>query len=54
MEAGQVVTFIVLAGLAVGFGLLAHRQAAALGLPGAAVTVVGAAAVAVVAPKSAR
>lgn len=54
MQAEQVVAFIVLAGLAVGFGVLAHRQAAALGLPGAAVTVVGATAVALVAPKLAR
>jgi hypothetical protein len=54
MQADQVVLFVVLAALAVGFGILAHRQAAALGLPAGAVAVVGGVAVALVAPKLAQ
>ena len=50
MQGDEVLAFIVLAACAVGFGIAAHRQAAKLGLPGAAVTLVGGAAVALVAP----
>jgi len=51
MEAEQVIVFVVVASLAVGFGVLAHRQAAALGLPAVAVSLVGGATVALVAPR---
>lgn len=51
MEAEQVIVFVVSASLAVGFGILAHRQAAALGLPAGAVSLVGGATVALVAPR---
>jgi hypothetical protein len=51
MEVEHVIVFVVSASLAVGFGLLAHRQAAALGLPAVAVTMVGGATVALVAPR---
>jgi hypothetical protein len=51
MEAEQVIVFVVFASLAVGFGILAHRQAAALGLPAVAVSLVGGATVALVAPR---
>jgi len=54
MEAEQVMVFVVLASLAVGFGILAHRQAAALGLPAVAVSLVGGATVALVTPKLTR
>ena len=51
MEAEQAIIFVVVASLAVGFGVLAHRQAVALGLPAVAVSLVGGATVALVAPR---
>jgi hypothetical protein len=51
MKAEQVIVFVVVASLAVGFGILAHQQAATLGLPAVAVSLVGGATVAIAAPR---
>jgi len=51
LRRAQVIVFVVFARLAVGFGILAHRPAAALGLPPVAVSLVGRATVALVTPR---